>query len=152
MTQLATTRNVALPQALVFRWPQLHERCAKPAAASLKEELKAQASVFSDKLAACKPLRQVFDCPGGTNRLLHGDGSHHARVDGTGVTIGSGLVEAEREALVGIERPGAKQPALTDHRVWLIVAICPGNGRAGGNAECGGRKHEVLRHHDCGSP
>jgi len=64
MTQLATTRNVALPQALVWRWPQLRERCAKPAAASLKEALKAQASVFSDKLAACKSLRQVFDCPG----------------------------------------------------------------------------------------
>ena len=49
MTQLATTRNVALPQALVWRWPQLRERCAKPAAASLKEALKAPASEFSDK-------------------------------------------------------------------------------------------------------
>src|SRR6516162_1108237 len=84
------------------------------------------------------------------NNLLHHNGSDHARVNGAGVAIGPGLIEADGEALVGIQRSGAKQPAVTHHGMWLIVLICPGDGRAGRNCQRSGPEHEILRDHDGG--
>src|SRR6201999_3010292 len=73
-------------------------------------------------------LRPVFNNLRG--RLLHHDRAHHARMDGAHVVIGAGLVELVGKAFLGVERRGAEQPRITEHRVRFLVEIGPSHSRA----------------------
>src|ERR1700752_1154425 len=82
--------------------------------------------------------------------LVDNDRSYHAWMDRAHVAIGAGPVEPERKALAGIQSPRAEQTAVADHRVRLVVLICPGDGRADADSQCSGCEHEISRHHDGG--
>jgi len=80
------------------------------APASLAHEaVKAQASAISDTCHACTGAdRCLIVSEISQGALANDDGSYHAGMDGAGVAIGPGLVETEREAVVGIQGRGAK--------------------------------------------